>query len=84
MRAIIGRLRRLERRGIPQLDVGWKRSRQGADILLERFRRLEASGGPFEELPRQASAVGPVRYLSIAETLRLGRQRANERNRSAQ
>jgi hypothetical protein len=82
MKAIIGRLVRLEQRGIPHLDNAWKRSQQGADILLLRLRQLEASGEPYE-IQQAERPVSPVRYLSIAETLPFGRQRAHERNRSA-
>jgi hypothetical protein len=42
--------------------------------------RLEASGQQYEELPWHTVSVPPGRRLSIAETLRIGRQLAHERN----
>ena len=69
MRAVIGRLRRLENRVGPQRYMERQRL---ADLLRDRRRRrLEASGEPFEDLPLEGVAPGPVRYLSVPETLRL-------------
>ena len=77
MRAVIGRLRRLENRVGPQRYMERQRL---ADLLRDRRRRrLEASGEPFEDLPLEGVAPGPVRYLSVPETLRLGLSRIRER-----
>ena len=77
MRAVIRRLCRLEEKFVPQEDP---ESLRIADLLRERRRRrLEASGQPFEDAPRETVYAGPGRRLSIAETLRLGRQRSKGR-----
>jgi hypothetical protein len=71
-------LRRPEQRLAPEPDLKvW----ETAMILYERMRqRAEAAGQPFDRLPPARPERG-ARYLSAAETLRLGRQRAYERNR---
>jgi hypothetical protein len=67
MKAITGRLRRLETRFVPQVNEGVRRA---ADILRERRRRrLEAAGQPFEETRPEVASPGSG-YLSIAETIR--------------
>jgi hypothetical protein len=80
MKAICRRLRRLEQRVALHADAV---SRSAAELLRERRRcRLEAGGQQYEEL-RTALAhisVPPGRRLSIAKTLRIGRQLAHERN----
>ena len=64
MRAITGRPRRLETRLTRQVNQGSYR------IYERRRRRLEREGVPFAELPPDATPpVGPVPYLSAAETL---------------
>jgi len=56
-----------------------------ADLLRERRRRrCEASGEPFEELPPLRVSLAPGKRLSIAETLRMARTRAYERNRRSE
>ena len=77
MKAITRRLRRLEERLAPQAN---EHAQRAADIIRERRRRrLEAAGLPFDDLDwkRITAATGP--RLSIAETLRMGRQRLRER-----
>jgi len=73
MKAILRRVGRLEQRLVPKVDLA---SQSVADIIRERRRRrLEASGEPFEDLPPARVSAAPGRYLSIAETIRLCRQR---------
>ena len=61
-----------------------RKSQLVADLLRERRRRrCEASGQPFEEFPLQPNSALPGRRRSIAETLRLHRLEAYERNRAA-
>ena len=78
MKAVIRRLRLLEDRCLPQVDL---RSQRLADRIRDRRRRrLEASGQRFEDLvPERASAVTGNWRLSVAETLRSCRQRRLER-----
>jgi hypothetical protein len=71
MKAVIRRLHQLERRLAPHATA-----ESVAIMIRERRRhRLEANGEPFEELPLQPVSHMPGRHLTIAETLRLGRQR---------
>ena len=73
MKAILRRVGRLEQRFVPKLDLA---SQSMADIIRERRRRrLGASGEPFEDLPPASVSAAPGGYLSIAETIRLCRQR---------
>lgn len=75
MSAITTRIRRLEARLALEEN---RESQRTADILRERLRRhMEAEGVPPSPPP-----LGPVRYLSIAETLRRGHERAYECNRA--
>src|SRR5262245_20956935 len=81
MKAVIRRLRQIERRLAPQIDAESDESLRLAILLRERRRhRLEASGEPFEELPPLEASLAPGRRLSYAETLRQARQCAYERN----
>jgi hypothetical protein len=81
MKAVVRRLRQLERRLAPQIGAECSRSLSLAIVLRERRRRrLEASGEPFEELLAPPMRIAPGRCLSCAETLRLARQRAHEQN----
>ena len=71
MRAITNRIRRLETRFAPQVDMQEYRL---AVILHERKRaRLERGGVPAHELPAapEAPAAGSGRYLSASQTLTL-------------
>ncbi len=78
MKAITRRIRRLEERLAPREDL---ESCRLADVLYERRRRrLESSGETDEDLPWKTLCFPPGKRLSIAETLRLGRQLAYERN----
>jgi len=73
MKAILRRVGRLEQRYVPKLDLA---SQSVADIIRERRRRrLEASGEPFEDWPPASVCAAPGRHPSIAETIRLCRQR---------
>ena len=84
MKAVVRRLRQLERRLAPQIGAEYSRSLSLAMVVRERRRRrCEASGEPFEELPAPPMRVAPGRCLSCAETLRLARQRAHEQNLQA-
>ena len=84
MKAVVRRLRQLERGLAPQTEAGYCRSLSLAMVIRERRRlRYEASGEPFEELPAPPMRVAPGRCLSCAETLRLARQRAHEQNLQA-
>jgi hypothetical protein len=76
LRAIRSRILRLEARRAPQADLeSWRL----ANLIYEsRKRRAEAPEEP-DDSPLERRTAGP--RLSIAETLRLGRQRVNERNR---
>jgi len=81
MKAVSRRLRLLEDRCLPQVDLT---SQRLADLIRDRRRRrAEASGQPFEDLvaERVSSAPGN-RCLSVAETLRMLRQQHLERSRS--
>jgi hypothetical protein len=78
MKAIFRRLRRIEARLAPLPDVA---SQRAAELIRERRRRrLEAAGQPDEELPWHTVALLPGRRLSIAETIRIGRQLAQQRS----
>ena len=78
MKAVVRRLRQLERRLAPQIGAEYSRSLSLAMVVRERRRRrCEASGEPFEELPPLQVSLAPGRCLSCAETLRLARQRAH-------
>ena len=84
MKAVTRRLQQLERRLAPQTQVEAFQSLSVAMVLHERRRRrCEANGEPFEELPLQPISALPGRRRSIAETLRLHRLEAYERNRGA-
>ena len=77
MNALARRVRRLQRRLVPQVDL---ESQRLADLIRERrHRRLEAAGQPYEELAWDAVALPPGKRLSIAETLQIGRKLAQER-----
>jgi hypothetical protein len=66
------RLARLEQRVNPPEDP---EDRRLVALLRERRRRrLEASGETDEDLPWKTLCSPPGKRLSIAETLRLGRQ----------
>jgi hypothetical protein len=80
MKAMIRRLRLLEERLVPQVDLA---SQRLADLLRDRRRRrLEASGQPFEDLAPETMSTAPGSMrLSVAETLRMCRQRRPERGR---
>ena len=68
MKAISGRLRRLEGRLVPQVN---EKVQRAAAILRERRRRrLEAAGQPFEEQQQEVVSAGSSRRLSLAETIR--------------
>jgi hypothetical protein len=78
MKTMIRRLRRIEARLAPKPDVA---SERAAELIRERRRRrLEAAGQPYEELPWHTVALPPGRRLSIAETIRIGRQLAQQRS----
>ena len=84
MKAFIRRLDKLERRLAPQTKAGFFVSLSAATIIRERRRRrCEASGEPFEEMPPLCVPLAPGKPLSIAETLRMGRLRANQQTRNA-
>ena len=75
MKTVMRRLAQLEERSIPKVD---RRANELVQVLRERRRRrLEASGQPFEEEEEvdRAEPVASGRCLSLAETLRLRRQR---------
>jgi hypothetical protein len=79
MKAMIRRLRLLEERCLPQVDLA---SHRLADLLRERRRRrLEASGEPFDELDWASPGLPPGTRLSASETLRLARPLIRKRNR---
>jgi hypothetical protein len=80
MRAVIRRLQRLEERCVPQVDLA---SQRLADLIRDRRRRrLEASGQPFDDLVSETMSPAPGgRCLSVAEMLRMCRQRRLERSR---
>jgi len=76
MKAVITRLRRLEERLVPQVDLA---SERVAHVLWERRqRRLKAQGLPFETVEPPYSQ-GP--HMSVAETLRKCRQERLARKR---
>jgi hypothetical protein len=78
MKAMFRRLRRLENRIAPKPDA---LSQRTAELIRERRRqRLEAAGEPYEELPWHSVGLVPGRQLSIAETIRIGRQLAQQRS----
>jgi hypothetical protein len=82
MKAVIRRLRLLEDRCLPQVDLA---SQRLAGLLRERRRRrLEAGGQLFFEdsVPERVSPVPGDRCLSVAETLRMCRQRRLEYGRA--
>jgi hypothetical protein len=73
MKAIDWRLRRLEESFAPQEN---EEVRSLVTLLLERRRRrLEASGEPFESGPSERLTDDQIRYLSVADVLRMGRRR---------
>jgi hypothetical protein len=80
MRAIDRRLRRLEASLTPQEN---EEVRSLVALLRERGRRrLEASGEPSESGPPERLTDDQIRYLSVADVLRMGRRRVaapNER-----
>ena len=79
MRAIVSRLHRLENELVPQPNP---KDQLLADLLRDRRRRrLEASGQPFEEPPPRVAPPGPVRYLSVPQTMRLCLSQMRERSR---
>jgi hypothetical protein len=76
MKAIAARIRWLEQR---KIRVDGDVTQSVAHLLRERRRRrLEASGQPFEEPPPLRVSLAPGKRLSIAETLRMRRQQAQE------
>jgi hypothetical protein len=76
MKAILGRLRRLEQRVNPPENPEARRS---VVLLRERRRRrLEAAGLPFEDAQPESASTGPVRWLSAADTIRGIRRRRLE------
>jgi hypothetical protein len=54
------------------------------EIIRERRRRCEATGEPLDEVRLPSISFPRGRRLSIAETLRMGRQLAYEENRKRQ
>ena len=68
MKAMMRRLRQLERRLAPQTEPEYSRSLSLAMVIRERrWRHCETSGEPFEEFP----AFPPgAKLRSIAEILR--------------
>lgn len=66
MRTILRRLCRLEKEVAPAID--YESFRLANEILDRRRRRLEASGEPFEDVPRLVPGPGP--YLSHRDSLR--------------
>lgn len=83
MRAVIRRLRLLEERLVPQVDLA---SQRVADLIRERRRsRLEGNGLPFEDfVPERVSPASGTRCLSAAETLRMCRQQRIEHGRASE
>ena len=78
MKVLLRRLERLEKRAEPAVN---HTTVQVASIIRERRRkRLAALGEVEEELPWSTLSPRPGHRLSIAETLRFGRQMAHERN----
>ena len=76
MNTLARRVRRLQRRLVPQVDL---ESQRLAELIRERRRsRLEAAGQPYEELAWDTVALPPGRRLSIAETIRIGCQLAQQ------
>jgi hypothetical protein len=81
MRALAGRVRRLENRLVPEED---RVSLEIATTLWERRRWLaEARGIPFD-VPPPAPRWPGERVMSLGETLRQRIERSRERNRAAQ
>jgi hypothetical protein len=79
MKAIIRRLHQLEKRCVPHVDLASQRLAH--PIRDRRRRRLEAGGQPFEDLVQERVSPSPgSSRLSVAETLRICRQRRIERN----
>jgi len=80
MKAIDGRLRRLQERFAPQEN---EEVRSLVRLLRERRRRrLEESAEPCESWPSERLTDNQTRHLSVADVLRTGRRRvaaANER-----
>ena len=73
MKAIDGRLRRLEERFAPEVR---EEDFRLVKLLRERRRRrLEASGEPFELRPCEPFTDDQNRLLSVADVLRSGRRR---------
>ena len=73
MKAIDRRLRRLEESFAPQENEEVGRL---VTLLRERrCRRLEASGEPFESGPSERLTDDQIRYLSVADVLRMRRRR---------
>lgn len=73
MRAIIKRLNRLEETSVPEAD---RQSERLAAVIWERrHRRLTAAGQPTGTPPPPHQSCPQLRRLSIAETLRLRRDR---------
>jgi len=74
MKAIDRRLRRLQERFAPQEN---EEVRSLVTLLRERRRRrLEESAEPCESWPSERLTDNQTRHLSVAEVLRMGRQRA--------
>ena len=69
MRPVVSRLYRLENRLVPKPNP--ERQRLADALRDRRRRRLEASGQPFHESPPLLVPPGPVRRLSVPETMRL-------------
>ena len=73
MKAIDGRLRRLQDRFGPEVREADFRL---VTLLRERRRRrLEASGEPFESRPCERLTDYQTMHLSVADVLRMGRRR---------
>ena len=84
MKAVIRRLHQLEGRLAPKVEARASLSLSLATLIRERRRRrCEARGEPFEEMPPPCVPLPPGKRLSIAETLRMGRLRANRQNEHA-
>jgi hypothetical protein len=78
MKVLLRRLERLEKRAEPAVN---HMTVQLASIIRERRRkRLAALGEVEEEQPWSTFSLRPGCRLSIAETLRFGRQMAHERS----
>jgi hypothetical protein len=78
MKVLLRRLERLEKRAEPAVN---QTTVQLASIIRERRRkRLGVLGEVEEELPWSTFSLRPGCRLSIAETLRFGRQMAHERS----